>query len=129
MRTIQTLTDWLRRGAVCGAIIAAGVSYTRVQLRPRPDALGAAEAPQTLPYATVADIPRGVWFRGVGVSPSRDKTTWAQISVIDLPFVIIQGERFLPNELYGRFEFTRDPYVPNPVTYPCLMNVELGDNL
>lgn len=93
-------------------------------------AAGSVAAPPALvPYSSLSDVPRGVWFRGLPPASLHDTVTWSRVTDVEPPFVIIQRRRYLPSELAGRFKYTRDPFVDNPAEYDCLVGVREGDGL
>lgn len=71
------------------------------------------------PWESINDLPRGAWYRGVKQGWPVNVTEWTQVSSIDPPFVWVGNRWREPRDLLGRFEWTRDPYVDNPVTRPC----------
>jgi hypothetical protein len=87
-----------------------------VPVGPQP---AAAAAVIVTPWQSIADLPRGAWYRGIGPAHLRDVTAWRQVEAVDPPWVKIGGEWFTPDEMLTRFEWTDDPFPESLVRNKC----------
>lgn len=91
-------------------------------------------------YRRLADVPRDAWFRDTwreDAAPVHGRC-WARIVAVrhgngtkhcqDV-VVFDGGFSAAPAELSATYVFTRDPYVPVPIEWPCRLGAETAEEL